>query len=200
MRADGDAAAIGQHRAGVGEQAGVPRPGVVNDGEARVRQECDGRCSQVRHRLGRPRAGALSIATSSKRHPTNCPRSTSTASEPCRMRGHSGRTRRASAPTPEKRHSRRGRQAFQAVPAPLLEPGRREHAAHGPLISMKILEEVTLTGLSFVVAARRPRRHDHRRTRWSCHAVTSCPGWSCHAVTSCPGWACHAVTSCPVTA
>ena len=39
------------------------------------------------HRLGRARAGALSIARSSRPHPTSCPRSTSTASERRRTPG-----------------------------------------------------------------------------------------------------------------
>jgi hypothetical protein len=40
------------------------------------------------HRLGRARASPLLTATSFRRHPTSCPRSTSAASEPCRGRGH----------------------------------------------------------------------------------------------------------------
>jgi hypothetical protein len=38
---------------------------------------------------------------------------------------------RASAPTPENRHSKGGTQVFRE---PFLGAGRREHAAHGPLI------------------------------------------------------------------
>jgi len=45
-------------------------------------------CPRPAHRLGRTRRGPLSTATSFRRRPKNCPRSTSTASEPCRGPGH----------------------------------------------------------------------------------------------------------------
>lgn len=64
-----------------------------------------------------------------------------------------GRTRRASAPTPENSHSRRGRQAFQE---PFVGPARRQHAARRPLMTSAMLAEVPLAELSL------ERCHDAR--------------------------------------
>ena len=59
-----------------------------------------------------------------------------------------GRTRRDSAPTPEKFHFGGGKQAFRE---PVLGPTRREHAAYESLISRPMLAEVPLAGLSSIV-------------------------------------------------
>jgi hypothetical protein len=76
-------------------------------------------------------------------------RSTSTASEPCWTRGGNEAARR---PDSEKLCAdagetplREGRQAFRKS---LLGPGRRKHAAHGPLTSSGMVAEVPLAGLS----------------------------------------------------
>jgi len=69
--------------------------------------------------------------------------------EPCRTRGGNEAARR---PDSEKLRAdagetslREGRQSFQDA---LLGPGRRKHAAHRPLTSSGMLEEVPLAGLS----------------------------------------------------
>ena len=82
---------------------------------------------------------------------TSCPRSTSTASEPCRGRGQTKAPRRPDAErlradtrkTPLQRGTAGGQGKAWCA------PGRQEHATHEPLVSRAMLAEVSLAGLSF---------------------------------------------------
>jgi hypothetical protein len=82
---------------------------------------------------------------------TSCPRSTSTASEPCRGRGQTKAPRRPDAERlradTRKTPLQRGKAGGQGKA--WCAPGRQEHATHEPLVSRAMLAEVSLAGLSF---------------------------------------------------
>ena len=88
-------------------------------------------------------------ATRFKRRPTSCPRSISTASDPCRAPGPNKAVRRPDSERLSadagKTSLQRGKQAFRET---VLGPARREHAAHESLISRPMLAEGPLAGRS----------------------------------------------------
>jgi hypothetical protein len=81
--------------------------------------------------------------------PTSCPRSTSTASDRCRTRGHNTAARppdseRLRTDTGKRQARGEGRREGNG----LMGPGGRQHVAHEQLISSEMVAEVQLTGLS----------------------------------------------------
>jgi hypothetical protein len=112
-------------------------------------------CPRPAHRLGRARAGALSMVTSFKAHLTTCPRSTFTASHRDTKRGIANppgdRTRRRSAPTVSTPPLPRGRLAFRITPVGAKEmAARKSQAAHLPVLGRGSVVGRAILYLSFL--------------------------------------------------
>ena len=92
----------------------------------------------------------MTIATSFNRRLTRCLRSTSAAFERCRPLGANEAAIRPDeerlCADARKSPLKGGTQVFRE---PFLGPARRQHVAHGPLISSVMLAEVPLAGRSF---------------------------------------------------
>ena len=93
---------------------------------------------------------SMTTVTSFRRRPTSCSRSTSTASDRCRMRGH---TKAARWPNSERLRANAGKISRHGggrrSGCRCFEPENGGHAIHEPLVSPEIVAERPLAGLSF---------------------------------------------------
>jgi len=150
----------GRRPAGAGFlRTGGSQAGNGHDGIARVKQNRrPSRPLAVRPPTGTNSCRCMTTATAFNRHPTSCPRPTSTASDRCRTQGHSKAARWPDSERLRADTRKTPLQGGKAADPGSRFPGRgslgtREQPAHEPLISRATLRatlpEGPLTGLSF---------------------------------------------------